>query len=148
MDTELDNEQQDEAEAALVALLPADFPRPIHLGAVPGVNPKFLMTRYRGRFYSPGCTPPELLERWDVCEDLAQQFCRKSLDNKSGKRAHMSESEILDQYLQRLLKTGWGSDAEMRWVIRRAATLAHWSPPESALEDTPNSLQTPPAVST
>lgn len=75
-----------------------------------------------------------LWERWDYCESLAQQFCRKSLDNKAGKRAHMSEVAILDQYLARLLKTGWGSDAEIRWVIRRAADLAHWPTPDSVLE--------------
>ena len=67
-------------------------------------------------------------------EDLAQQFCRKSLDNKAGKRSHMSETAILGQYLERLLKTGWGSDADMRWVIRRAADLAQWPAPEPAAE--------------
>ncbi len=46
----------------------------------------------------------------------------------------MTESEILDQYLKRLLKTGWGSDAEMRWVIRRAADLAKWTAPQSSIE--------------
>lgn len=114
--------------------VPADFPRPVHMGALPGAQPKLLMVRYGGRYYSPGCTPPELWERWDICEDLARQFCQKSLDNKVGKRAHLSESAILDQYLERLLKTGWGSDAEMRWVIRRAAVLANWPMPPAALE--------------
>lgn len=114
--------------------VPADFPRPVHMGALPGAQPKLLMVMYGGRYYSPGCTPPELWERWVICEDLAQQFCRKSLDSKVGKRAHMSESEILDQYMERLLKTGWRSDAEMRWVIRRAAELAHWPIPPAAQE--------------
>lgn len=127
----------DELEAAYDSRcphVPEDFPRPVHLGALPGAQTKLLMVKYNGRYYSPGRTPPELWERWDYCEDLAQQFCRKSLDNKLGKRAHMSEVAILDQYLERLLKTGWGSDAEMRWVIRRAAHLAHWPTPDSALE--------------
>lgn len=122
------------AEEARYALVPADFPRPVHFGALPGTQPKLLMVQYGGRYYSPGCTPPEIWERWDICEDLAQQFCRKSIENKAGKRAHMSETAILDQYLERLLKTGWGSDAEMRWVIRRAAELAQWPVPESAVE--------------
>lgn len=114
------------------AQVPKDFPRPLYSGALPGAQPKLLMVKYNGRFYSPGCTPPEICERWDVCEDLAQQFCRKSLDNKAGKRAHISEVAILDQYLERLLQTGWGSDDEMRWVIRRAADLAQWPAPESS----------------
>lgn len=126
--------EEPEAEDARYAEVPADFPHPVHLGALPGAQPKLLMTEYRGRFYSPGCTPPEIWERWDYCEDLARQFCRKSLDNKKGKRAHMSETAILEQYLERLLNVGWGSDAEMRWVIRRAAVLAGWQIPQTALE--------------
>jgi hypothetical protein len=127
-------DEPDVPDEACFAQVPVDFPCPVHLGALPGAQPKLLMVTYNGRYYSPGCTPPEIWERWDVCEDLAQQFCRKSLDNKAGKRAHLSEVAILDQYLERLLKTGWGSDAEMRWLIRRAADLAHWPTPDLALE--------------
>lgn len=128
------NNDPEAADDPRYAQVPATFPRPVHLGALPGAQPKLLMVKYNGRYYLPGCTPPEIWERWDYCEDLAQQFCRKSLDDKAGKRAHMSESAILEQYLERLQKTGWGSDAEMRWVIRRAAELAYWPTPESALE--------------
>lgn len=42
--------------------VPVDFPRPMHRGAVPGTQPKLLMTSYNGRFYSPGCTPPAAQE--------------------------------------------------------------------------------------
>jgi hypothetical protein len=132
MDTKLDNEQQDEAEAALFAALPADFPRPENLSAVSGAQVKFSMNRYCGRFYSPGCTPPELLERWNNCEDLAQQLAVKSRESKAGKRSHMSETEILDQYLPRLIATNWTSEAEARWVMRRTAELLGWQVPPSA----------------
>jgi hypothetical protein len=81
------------------------------------------MTQYNRRFYSPGCTPPELWERWDVCEDLAKQLSAKSLESKAGKRAHMSELEILDQYLPRLIATKWTSQQEARWIIRRVAVM-------------------------
>lgn len=125
-------ENTETADDAPFAQVPADFPRPVHRGAVPGAQAKLLMVKYGDRFYSPGCTPPELWERWDYCEDLAQQFCKKCIDNKAGKRSHMSEVEILEQYLVRLMKTGWGSDDEMRWVVRRTADLAAWPVPESA----------------
>jgi hypothetical protein len=82
------------------------------------------MVKCGDRFYSPGCTPPELWERWDYCEDLARQFYEKCLDNKAGKRAHITQSAILDQYLARFLKPGRGVDAAMRWLSRRAAELA------------------------
>jgi hypothetical protein len=44
----------------------------------------------------------------------------------------MSETEILEQYLARLMKTSWGSDDEMRWVIRRTAELLGWPVPDAA----------------
>lgn len=137
------NNEPETADDARFAQVPADFPRPVHLGALPGAQPKLLMVKYNGRYYSPGCTPPELWERWDYCEDLARQFCQKCLDNKAAKRAHLSEVAILEQYLERLLKTGWGSDAEMRWLIRRAAALAKWPVPESALEPGPPAAPSP-----
>ena len=112
--------------------VPADFPRPDVASSVAGSQPKLALVGYQGKYYLPGGTPPERFARWDACEDLAQQFVPKCLESKSGKRAHMSETEILDQYLLRLMKTGWGSDNEMRWVIRRTAALLGWPVPEAA----------------
>lgn len=117
-----------------------DFPRPQIHSSVAGSQPKLPLVACGGRFYLPGGTPRELYQRWDICEDLAQQFVIKSRECKAGKRAHMSEEEILDQYCVRAMKTGWGSDDEMRWVIRRAATILGWSVPASAAaaSDTPS----------
>jgi hypothetical protein len=128
------DDELEAAEDAKFAQIPPDFPKPALLAAVPGFQRKLLLTKFRGRYFSPGCTPPEIWERWNACEDLAQQLREKSLESKAGKRSHMTEAAILDQYLQRLLKTGWRSDAEMRWVIRRTAGLLQWSLPESARE--------------
>jgi hypothetical protein len=114
--------------------VPIDFPRPVHHGAVSGAQPKLLLTSYKGRFYSPGCSPPELFQRWDACEDLARQLAEKSLESKAGKRSHMAEVEILDQYLPRLIATRWTSEPEARWVIRRAAAMLDWAVPHAAEE--------------
>ncbi len=119
-----------------LAIVPKDFPRPQHHGALPGAQPKLLMTKYNGRFYVPGCTPPELLERWEICENLAQQLVVTSRESKVGKRAHMTEVEILHQYLPRLIETKWTSESEAKWVMRRVAELLSWPVPESALERT------------
>lgn len=112
--------------------VPADFPRPVHLGAVGGFQDKLLLVQFGGKFYEPGCTPPELHSRWDVCEDLARQFVEKARETKSGKRAHMTEQDILEQYLLRSMKMNWGSTDEMRWVFRRVASLLGWPAPPSA----------------
>jgi hypothetical protein len=116
------------------AKVPPDFPRPLHHGAVSGAQTKLLMSQYEGRFYMPGCTPPEIFGRWDVCEDLAKQFSEKSLESKAGKRSHMSEIEILAQYLPRLIATQWTSEQEARWIIRRAAAMLSWPVPPAARE--------------
>jgi hypothetical protein len=116
------------------AQVPIDFPRPVPAGAVAGVMPKSLLVDYGGKLYAPGCTPPELFERWDICEDLAQQLRSKSIEAKTGKRAYMPEADILAEFLEQLLEAKWGSDAEMRWVIRRTAQLLDWPTPSAAVE--------------
>lgn len=106
--------------------IPAEFPATALLGAISGAQAKMLLTEFNGKFYSPGTSPPERFQRWDICEDLARQFSEKSLESKAGKRAHMSELEILQQYYERLLKTGWVSGAEGVWVIHRVANMLSW----------------------
>jgi len=124
----------DEEEAKLTQV-PADFPRPLYAGAISGAQPKLLMVQYNGRFYSPGCTPPELYERWDICEDLACKLATASLQSKAGKRAHIAEIEILAQYLPRLIAKKWTSEAEARWIIRRVAEKLSWPVPAAAVSE-------------
>lgn len=105
------------------------------MGAVPGAQPKLAAVEYEGRYYSPGCTPPELYERFQHCMQYVPQFVASCIETKAGKRAHMSEAEILDQYLVRLIEAKWVSDAETRWVIRETAKLLGWPIPEGAHGD-------------
>lgn len=113
--------------------IPEDFPRPKIHSSLAGSQSKLALTQSGGKFYLPGGTPPELFRRWEICEDLARQFVDKSIECRAGKRIHMSEQEILDQYCVRAMKTAWGSNDEMRWVIRRAAEILRWPVPTSAL---------------
>ncbi|MDB5823916.1 MAG: hypothetical protein JWR21_2620 [Herminiimonas sp.] len=89
---------------------------------------------YEGKLYQPDCTPPEISRTWDVCEDLANKLRGKALESKRGKRADMSESHILEQYLPRLTATGWTFEAEARWIIRRLAEMLSWPVPRSCEE--------------
>lgn len=115
--------------------VPSNFPRPKQLGAVPGAQPKYLATRYKGRFYSPGCTPPELYENWLHCVSLVEQFVPACIETKSGKRRDMSEADILDQYLTRLIESKWVSADEAKWVIRETAKLLGWPTREATHGD-------------
>lgn len=112
--------------------VPDDFPRHLHLGAVPGAQPKFMAVEYEGRYYSPGCTPPELYARWQHCLQYVPQFVTSCIETKKGKRAHMSEADILDQYLTRFIESRWVSADEAKWVIRETAKQLDWPAPEAA----------------
>lgn len=112
--------------------IPSDFPRTARHAALPGSQPKILVSEYKGHFYSLGCSPPEVYERWEICEDLAAQLSEKSAISKQGKRSDMSEVDILDHYLVRLIALRWTSVAEARWVIRRVAAMLDWPIPRAA----------------
>lgn len=114
-------------------LIPKDFPRQDVQSAVAGLQAKLALVSFQGKYYLPGSSPPELFVRWDMCEDMAQKLAIKAVESKGGKRSHMSEVEILAQYLPRLYATGWGSDEEMKWIIRRMAELLHWPSPQAAV---------------
>ncbi|MYN26969.1 hypothetical protein [Duganella levis] len=110
------------------ALIPSDFPAQPQAASISGAQPKIALVSYGGKYYEPGTSPPEVLARWELCEDLANQFVERCLLNEKGKYAHLSRQEILQQYLARLLRTGWGSDTDMMWVINRTAALLSWEP--------------------
>ena len=110
--------------------IPKDFPAEPRGAAISGANLKIALVTYGGKYYEPGTAPPEVLSRWEVAEDLAHQFVERCRITEKGKYAHLSRREILQQYLDRLLHVGWGTDADMRWVIRRTAFLLEWDIPE------------------
>jgi len=128
-----------DADEVVYSQVPVDFPKPQYFGAVGGAQPKFIMTEYRGRFFVPGCSPPELYYRWCLCEELAEQLAEKSVESEKGKRSHMSREEILEQYLPRLIKTRWTTVPEARWILRRVAELLQWPTIPSSLEPPSNS---------
>lgn len=110
------------------ALIPQNFPAQPQAAAIGGAQPKIALVSYGGKFYVPGTSPPEVLARWEFCEDLAHQFVERCRLTEKGKYSHLSRQEILQQYLERLLRMGWGSDTDMTWVIHRTATLLSWQP--------------------
>ncbi|WP_150119181.1 hypothetical protein [Massilia sp. NR 4-1] len=112
--------------------VPEDFPHAPILGAVAGFAPKFLLIRREnGSYAAPKISDEECNARWMHCEDLANQFANAALRSKAGKRSDWNEEDILDQYLPRLRNTGWVSDDESTWVLRRSAAILNWPLPPS-----------------
>jgi hypothetical protein len=113
--------------------VPEDFPQPDIAAAVAGFQSKLLLVSYGGRFYLPGATPPERFARWSACEKLAQDFVETCRHNEARRYAHLSETKTLERYQARLLQTGAGAEAELQWVVRRAAGLLGWPVPDNSV---------------
>jgi hypothetical protein len=112
--------------------VPEDFPRKQLLGAVGGMAPKLLLVRTAdGKFAAPTISEDERRLHWQNCEDLASQLADAAMRSKCGKRSDWREEDILDQYLPRLQKTGWVTEEESIWILRRTATILAWPLPES-----------------
>ncbi|CAG2159417.1 hypothetical protein [Cupriavidus numazuensis] len=106
-------------------VIPDDFPREPGHGVVSGAQPKLVLRRIDGRYYA-GLTEDELWERYDACEDLAQQL--------AGYAARKMSEHVcpLDDVLTRVEKsvankvsTGrWDlSSAEIAWTMKRTREL-------------------------
>ncbi len=110
-----------------VVTVPADFPRESDIASVAGVQPKLAVTRdaVSGKYVAHRGND-EIAARFSVCDDLAEQLANKCARNRNGKYQHLSEREILDQLLNRLLASGWGNPAEMNWTASRTAEKLGW----------------------
>ena len=121
---------EEQISSELYQQVPEDFPHPPNTGAIPGDGIRLSMVKYENKFYTPGDTPPERHERWLICEDMAQQIAAKCIETKAGKRAHMSKEDIVEQYYDRLLLTGWVDQKEGRWIMLLSAKIIDWPLPE------------------
>ncbi|MEV4780123.1 hypothetical protein [Burkholderia sp. LMU1-1-1.1] len=113
--------------------IPDDFPRGAPVASLPGVQPKLAVIRdSQSGLYVEMRDSMESAAQYVICEDLAEQLSDKCRRNRASKYAHLSEREILEQLRNRLLKSGWGTTAEMEWTIRRTAEKLGWSWAERA----------------
>lgn len=109
--------------------IPEDFPS-TPAGAVAGAGDKLLLSRQGDRF-----SDISREWRWRESEEIAQHLAIKARESKDGKRAHMTEQEILAQYIPRLVTTmSWMNEREAKWSMRRAAELLGWPVPAEALD--------------
>jgi hypothetical protein len=72
-----------------------------------------------------GQTASERDERWDVCEDLAQQLVQKTLQDaeKNPENAH---DVTLRRMRRALIRKDWVSTAELDWLMERLRVLLGW----------------------
>jgi len=99
-----------------------DFPREMYLASVAGAQPKFAVRRDGDR-YTALLLDDERQERYEACEDLAQQlveYCeRKSRENPEW-TAEFNVERTARGLAQKASAGRWDvSVAEQRWVMQR-----------------------------
>ena len=115
------------------AEVPADYPYHQTHGAVSGYQPKRLLTTSsEGTFYSLGNAPHERWHDWNYSAALASAMVKKCLESKSGKRAYMTEAEIILQYYLRAVKANgrYGTEEQLKWTFTQVARTLDWPLPE------------------
>ena len=98
--------------------IPESFPRDPWPAALSGAQPKLAVRLIDGQ-YVAGLTDAERLERYEICEDLAQQlvgYCRRKQSELPG--------EPLNSLLRKVERSargkGWDiSPIELTWVMGR-----------------------------
>ncbi|TXD63271.1 hypothetical protein FUT88_03090 [Ralstonia sp. TCR112] len=109
--------------------IPTDFPRESPFGSAPGAQPKLLVRLVDGR-YVTGLTEEERLERYEVCEDLAQQFvsyCSRKIAENRSLTHEMCLARARKGFALKVQQGEWDfSPAEQDWVMNRARRILGW----------------------
>jgi hypothetical protein len=91
---------------------------------VPGAQPKFAVRLIGGNFVA-GETDEERFERWDICEDLAQQLVAVATADASTHPQH-GHDQTLRRVCDGVARKGWCSSDELIWIQARLRTLLAW----------------------
>ncbi|MDR6469403.1 hypothetical protein J2777_003131 [Paraburkholderia graminis] len=106
-------------------VVPEDFPREPSPGLVPGTQPKLLVRKTHGRYYT-GLTDEELWTRYDACEDLAGQLAEYASRKMSASGLSLDDAlERVEKGLKAKVDGGqWDfSRAEIAWTLNRLHKL-------------------------
>lgn len=103
---------------------PDDFPWDRTPPLLSGSQPKLAGRMINGRFVV-GQTAEERDERWDLCEDLAQQLIPKTLKD-AEKNPENTRDVTLRRMRRALAAKNWVSRAEMDWLMERLRILLGW----------------------
>ena len=98
--------------------IPESFPMDPWPAALSGAQPKLAVRLIDGQ-YVAGLTDAERLERYEICEDLAQQlivYCRR----KQNEHPDESLNSLLEKVERSARMKGWDiSPIELTWVMSR-----------------------------
>ncbi len=104
--------------------VPDEFPRDVWPASVPGKQPKLVGRLINGKVVV-GQTDDERFERWQVCEDLAQQLVAKARKDAATYPQHSFEV-TLHRIRRAIDGKGWVSVVEADWLVERLRALLSW----------------------
>ena len=104
--------------------IPEDFPYPIP-AVVGGAQPKVVAILTSLGIYTEDCESRE--ERYDVCEDMAQQlvkYCSRKRDENPSWSEESTQQKIVGALSTKIRSGEWKfSGAEEDWIKQRLRTL-------------------------
>lgn len=104
--------------------VPEDFPRDVTPASMAGARPKLAGRLIDGKFVV-GLTEEERFERWDICEDLAQQLVGV-VHREASKYPENSREETLDRVRSGVEGKQWTYAVETNWLMARLRSLLKW----------------------
>jgi len=109
--------------------IPDDFPGGAPLASLAGAQPKLAVRLVNGK-YIVGLTEEERLERYEVCEDLAQQFavyCARKISENRSLTHDLALARARVGFARKVSLGEWDfSEAEQDWVMKRAQQILAW----------------------
>lgn len=104
--------------------VPDDFFRDVTPASLSGTQPK-LAGRMIDRKFVVGQTADERYQRWDLCEDLAQQLIAIAHRDEAKFPEH-SHEVTLRRVRRGIEGKDWTSVVETDWLIERLRILLGW----------------------
>jgi hypothetical protein len=104
--------------------VPDDFPRDVTPASLAGAQPKLAGRLINGKLVI-GLTAEERFERWDFCEDLAQQLV--AIAHKDAAKFPEHSRDVTLRRVRRGVEgKRWVSVVEADWLVERLRVLLGW----------------------
>ena len=107
--------------------VPDDFPIQAKPSGLAGAQPKMDLVEEDGKYYALGTSPSEVLEVFQMCDDLADQmgaYCTRKLPTFHGEH-----EQVMTAAFQGLLQKHWCTAEQSAWIMVEAARRLGWDVP-------------------
>jgi len=107
--------------------VPDDFPIQTTPSGLAGAQPKMDLVEEDGKYYALGTSPAEVLEIFQMCDDLVDQmgaYCTRKLPDFQG-----DQEKVMAAAFQGLLHKHWCTADQSAWIMVETARRLGWDVP-------------------